>query len=219
MKVLFIFGTRPEAVKLSPVIKEMEMRHPMFKAEVCVTAQHRQMLDQVLRIFNVVPDYDLDIMKDNQSIHDVTSKAITGLQWVIKNVRPDVVLVQGDTTTAFVGSLAAFYDKIPVGHVEAGLRTNDKYSPFPEEINRRLTGQIADFHFTPTKKSRDNLLREGIESGKVHVTGNTVIDALLRVVEAQKRPEEDQRWSDYFKKIGISLDNSKRRILVTAHRR
>jgi UDP-N-acetylglucosamine 2-epimerase (non-hydrolysing) len=173
----------------------------------------------VLNIFNIIPDYDLNIMKDNQSIHDVTSKALLGLRGVINKVRPDTVLVQGDTTTAFVGSLAAFYDRIAVGHVEAGLRTNDKYRPFPEEINRRLTGQIADIHFTPTNKSRDNLLREGIDRANVHVTGNTVIDALLAVVETQKMPEENRKWSEYFRKSGISLNDSRRRVLVTAHRR
>ena len=217
-KILFIFGTRPEAIKLAPVIKEFE-KHGKFEPVVCVTAQHRQMLDQVLGIFRVVPDYDLNLMKENQTIQEVASNALLGLRDVIKKVRPDVVLVQGDTTTAFTGSLAAFYERITVGHVEAGLRTNDKYRPFPEEINRRLTGQIADIHFTPTRKSRENLLKEGVDRERVHVTGNTVIDALLTVVESQKKPEERHRWVEFFRKAGISLGNSGRRILVTAHRR
>lgn len=219
MKVLFVLGTRPEAIKLAPVIKEMQRWHSFFEVEVCITAQHRQMLDQVLDIFNIIPDYDLNIMKDNQSIYDITSRALLGLQGVLKKAGPEFVIVQGDTTTAFAGSLAAFYDRIPVGHVEAGLRTNDKYSPFPEEINRRLVGQIADLHFAPTLKSRDNLLGEGVDFNRVHVTGNTVIDALLTVVEVQKRPEEKKRWTEYFQKSGTSMDDSRRRILVTAHRR
>lgn len=217
-KILFIFGTRPEAIKLAPVIKELEARSE-FEPVVCVTAQHRQMLDQVLDIFRIIPDYDLNLMKENQTIQEVASTALIGLRDVIKKVKPDAVLVQGDTTTAFVGSLAAFYERITVGHVEAGLRTNDKYRPFPEEINRRLTGQIADIHFTPTRKSRENLLKEGVDRGKVHVTGNTVIDALLTVAENQEKPEERHRWLEFFSKTGISLGSSRRRILVTAHRR
>jgi UDP-N-acetylglucosamine 2-epimerase (non-hydrolysing) len=220
MRVLFIFGTRPEAIKLAPVIKELEKHPETFTSVVCVTAQHREMLNQVLETFNITPDYDLDIMQDNQSLYDITVKGLQAIKAVMENEKPDLVIVQGDTTTTFVGALAAFYERIPVGHVEAGLRTNDKYKPFPEEINRRLTTHIADLHFAPTQKAKQNLLKEGINEENIFVTGNTVIDALLMVIEKQSTTEAQKRWDDYFvNNFDISFNNDKRHILVTGHRR
>jgi UDP-N-acetylglucosamine 2-epimerase (non-hydrolysing) len=220
MRVLFIFGTRPEAIKLATVIKELEKHPETFTSVVCVTAQHREMLNQVLETFNITPDYDLDIMQDNQSLYDITVKGLQAIKAVMENEKPDLAIVQGDTTTTFVGALAAFYERIPVGHVEAGLRTNDKYRPFPEEINRRLTTQIADLHFAPTQKARENLFKEGINEEKIFVTGNTVIDALLMVIEKQSTTEAQKRWDDYFvNNFDISFNNDKRHILVTGHRR
>lgn len=210
-KVMFIFGTRPEAIKLAPVIKEIEQHTAEFESVVTVTAQHREMLDQVLQLFNITPDYDLDIMKAEQNVFDVTSRVLLGLEPVLRREQPDVVLVQGDTTTVMAAALAAFYLKIPVGHVEAGLRTYDKFQPFPEEINRRLVSHIADWHFAPTATARDNLLREGIPADRIFVTGNTVIDALLATV----RP-------DYIfeQPILSQLDFDTRKvILATTHRR
>jgi UDP-N-acetylglucosamine 2-epimerase (non-hydrolysing) len=169
-KILIIFGTRPEAIKLAPVIKEMEKHPEKFRPVICVTAQHRQMLDQGLRIFDIRPAYDLNIMGKNQSLHDITTKGLLGVKAVIGKERPDLVIVQGDTTTTFAASLAAFYAKTPVAHVEAGLRTYDKFQPYPEEINRRLTTQIADIHLAPTTRSRQNLLKEGVDHKKVFVT-------------------------------------------------
>ncbi|MBI5643977.1 MAG: UDP-N-acetylglucosamine 2-epimerase (non-hydrolyzing) [Deltaproteobacteria bacterium] len=218
MKVLTVFGTRPEAIKLAPVIKGLEA-HGKFTSIVCVTAQHRQMLDQVLGIFDIKPDYDLDIMASNQTLYDITARGLLGMRPVIEEARPDVVLVQGDTTTTFVGSLAAFYERVPVAHVEAGLRTYDKYRPFPEEVNRRLTSQIADFHFAPTGVSRDNLLKEGVDPRKVHVTGNTVIDSLLMVTAAQSAEKEKRKWTDFFGKLGLPINDGRKIILVTGHRR
>jgi len=180
MKILTVFGTRPEAIKLAPVIKELERRHGVI-SRVCVTAQHRVMLDQALATFQIKPDYDLDIMREDQSLSDVTMCAIAGLKSVLKKSKPNLVLVQGDTTTAFAASLAAFYLKIPIGHVEAGLRTGDKYNPFPEEMNRGLVDSLSDFCFAPTVNAKRNLLREGISSERILVTGNTIIDALLWV--------------------------------------
>jgi UDP-N-acetylglucosamine 2-epimerase (non-hydrolysing) len=177
-KISFVFGTRPEAIKLAPVILEMK-RHPEFSVSVCVTAQHRQMLDQVLEIFQIAPDVDLNLMKPDQSLPELTANAVTALDNYFSQFSPDMVMVQGDTTTVFAAALAAFYHKIPVAHVEAGLRTHHKYSPFPEEINRVLTSHIADLHFAPTELSKTNLLKEGISPDKIFVTGNTVIDALL----------------------------------------
>ena len=208
IKVMTVFGTRPEAIKMAPLVKELE-KNPQIESIVCVTAQHRQMLDQVLEIFDIKPDYDLDIMKDRQTLIGITTKVLEGLDGVLKEAKPDIVLVHGDTSTTFVGALAAFYNQIPVGHVEAGLRTYDKYSPFPEEMNRCLTGRIADLHFSPTISNRNNLLKENISDDDIFITGNTVIDALKTTVSA-----------DY--KLCTSMDNvdfSKRVILVTAHRR
>lgn len=218
MKVLIVFGTRPEAIKLSPVIAEMRKRGRLSPV-VCVTAQHREMLDQVLGLFRIEPDYDLDIMSKAQTLYDVTARSILSLKPVLEEVRPGLVLVQGDTTTTFAASLAAYYEKVPVGHVEAGLRTYDKYRPFPEEINRRLTSQIADLHFAPTETARRNLLEEGVDGKKVFVTGNTVIDALLAVSSSQTDEVAEERWLRYFKGLNLLLDPKRRLILVTGHRR
>ncbi len=210
IKVMTIFGTRPEAIKMAPLVKELE-KHDEIESIVCVTAQHRQMLDQVLDIFEIKPDYDLNIMKDRQTLISITTRGLEGLDEVMKEAQPDIVLVHGDTSTTFVGSLAAFYNQITVGHVEAGLRTYDKYSPFPEEVNRRLTGVIADMHFAPTEKNRANLLKENVDDSTIYITGNTVIDALQTTVRA-----------DYeFKDAGLAGMNwdSKRVIVMTAHRR
>lgn len=211
IKVMTIFGTRPEAIKMAPLVKELEKNSDKIESIVCVTAQHRQMLDQVLEIFDIKPDYDLNIMKDRQTLMSITTRGLEGLDSVMKEAKPDIVLVHGDTTTTFVGSLAAFYNQISVGHVEAGLRTYDKYSPYPEEINRRLTGTIADMHFAPTERNRENLLRENIGDSEIYITGNTVIDALKTTVK-----------SDYvFKDETLaSMDwDGKKVIVMTAHRR
>lgn len=209
-KILTILGTRPEAIKLAPVIKELERRSDNFVSRVCVTAQHREMLDPFLQLFNIKPDWDLNIMKPNQSPFDVTSSVLSKLKPILEEGKPDIVLVQGDTTTAFATALAAFYLKIKIGHVEAGLRTAEKYNPFPEEINRRLISHLADLHFAPTERAKRNLVAEGIDEGAIFVTGNTVIDALFMVLERTK----DQ---DYL--IDLPLDPEKKIILVTAHRR
>lgn len=210
IKVMTIFGTRPEAIKMAPVVKELQRYPHFFMPIIAVTAQHREMLDQVLALFEIKPDYDLNIMQANQTLFDVTSKALLGLKEVLEQEKPDIVLVHGDTTTTFVGSLAAFYLQIPVGHVEAGLRTGNKYSPFPEEMNRKLTGNIADLHFAPTTTSQGNLLGEGISEAGIYVTGNTVIDALKATVSEEyvfSAPELQ------------AVDFNKRVILVTTHRR
>ena len=209
-KVLFILGTRPEAIKLAPVIKECERHNAQIVFRVCVTGQHQEMLLPFLALFNIKPDYDLKIMKPNQDLFDVTSAALRGLQQVLAIERPDIVLVQGDTTTAFAAALAAFYLKIRIGHVEAGLRTFDKYNPFPEEINRRLISHLADFHFAPTLRAKENLLAEGINPSSIFVTGNTVIDALFMILEQTK---------DQDLLANLCLDPKKTLILVTAHRR
>ncbi|MDX5322870.1 MAG: UDP-N-acetylglucosamine 2-epimerase (non-hydrolyzing), partial [Exiguobacterium sp.] len=180
-KVMTVFGTRPEAIKMAPLVLELKKREGV-EPIVVVTAQHRQMLDQVLELFEIKPDYDLDIMKDKQTLYDVTSRVLKGMGEVIAETKPDIVLVHGDTTTTFAASLAAFYNQVAVGHVEAGLRTHNKYSPFPEEMNRQLTGVMADLHFAPTETSRDNLLREGKNEEMIFVTGNTAIDALKTTV-------------------------------------
>ena len=217
--VLAIFGTRPEAIKLAPVIKALEERPDRFRSSVCVTAQHRQMLDQVLHIFNIRPDHDLDIMKPKQDLYGITSEVLLELKDLLKEVKPDLILVQGDTTTTFAASLAAFYERIKIGHVEAGLRTYDKYKPFPEEINRRLTSVLADYHFAPTERAKRHLLGEGIREDAVFVTGNTVIDALLWILERQSSPEEQRRLRAYFDEaFGLPI-HPPRLILVTAHRR
>lgn len=212
-KVLTIIGTRPEAIKLAPVIMQLGRLYDRFTSKVCVTAQHRAMLDQVLEIFNIKPDYDLDVMLPGQSIAQITSRAIEGLDRVIKSLGPDLVLVQGDTTTAFCGALAAFYNKVRVGHVEAGLRTENIYAPFPEEINRRLVSRLTDYHFAPTDTARKALLKENIASSSIFVTSNTVIDALLW---ARSRVHKDEL------ELSISLVealNGHQVILVTGHRR
>lgn len=216
MKVLSVFGTRPEAIKMAPVIQELERFSAAIKSVVCVTAQHRQMLDQVLELFAIRPDYDLDIMQPGQDLFDITGNVLSGLKAVLKKERPNVVLVHGDTTTTMVASLAAYYCRIRVGHIEAGLRTFDKFAPFPEEMNRKIASTLADVHFAPTALARKNLLAEGIGSWSVVVTGNTVIDALLGIVK--KLEMEDALRSSFARRFSF-LDPHKKLILVTGHRR
>lgn len=210
IKVMTVFGTRPEAIKMAPLVKEL-YKYDNIESKVCVTAQHRQMLDQVLDIFKIQPDFDLNIMQDRQTLSDITTRAILGLRGVFEEAKPDIVLVHGDTTTTFAAALAAFYSQIKVGHVEAGLRTYDKYSPYPEEMNRKLTGSIADLHFSPTYANKDNLLKENILEDVIYVTGNTVIDALSDTVD------KNYVFNDDFLRE-FDFDN-KRVVLVTAHRR
>lgn len=210
IKVLSIFGTRPEAIKMAPLVKALKA-DSRFESYVCVTAQHRDMLDQVLKIFDIQPDFDLDIMKSRQTLTDITINALSGLEKVIKKLQPDIILVHGDTSTTFVGSLAAFYNKVRIGHVEAGLRTFNKYSPYPEEMNRKLTGAMADIHFSPTSTSKANLLREGIMEENIFITGNTAIDALKTTVN-----KDFEFYTEELKKLDY---DSKRIIMVTAHRR
>ena len=207
IKVMSVFGTRPEAIKMAPLVKELEKRNNM-ESVVCVTAQHRQMLDQVLEAFRIRPDYDLNIMKHGQTLSDITTAALQGMEGVIRETKPDIVLVHGDTTTAFAAALAAFYQQVPIGHVEAGLRTYDKYSPFPEEMNRQMVDRMADLFFAPTEMSRKNLLQENIPGEKIWVTGNTAIDALETTVRiGYFHPEID--W----------VKEGERLILLTSHRR
>jgi UDP-N-acetylglucosamine 2-epimerase (non-hydrolysing) len=215
MKVLCVFGTRPEAIKMAPLVKHLQHRAE-FQTEVCVTAQHRQMLDQVLNLFEIKPEFDLDLMKPGQDLSDITAGVLQGLKGVLEQSQPDVVLVHGDTSTTFAASLAAFYQRIPVGHVEAGLRTGNLYSPWPEEANRKLTGVLTRWHFAPTEASRDNLLAEGVTPDKIHVTGNTVIDALLQV---RDRIKNDAALQKSFAKTFRFIDPAKRLVLVTGHRR
>lgn len=215
-KVMLVFGTRPEAIKMAPLVKGLQALPDQFETVVCVTAQHREMLDQVLRLFEIAPAHDLNIMKPGQDLYDITANILTGLKPVLALERPDWVLVHGDTTTTLATSLAAFYAQIPVGHVEAGLRTGNKRAPFPEEINRRLTGAVADLHFAPTPVAEANLLREGVAPASIRVTGNTVIDALLVVV--RKLREDKTAREELQKRFGF-LDPAKRLILVTGHRR
>ena len=186
-KIMLVFGTRPEAIKMAPLVKEFQKYPAKFQTIVCVTGQHREMLDQVLHIFEIVPDYDLNIMKQGQDLYDVTARVLLGMRDVLKKSQPDIVLVHGDTTTSTAAALAAFYQQIPVGHVEAGLRTHDIYSPWPEEMNRQLTGRIASYHFAPTLQSKKNLLNENVDEAQITVTGNTVIDALYMVVDKIKQ--------------------------------
>jgi len=210
LKVMTVFGTRPEAVKMAPLVKVLE-KHDTIDTLVCVTAQHRQMLDQVLRLFNITPHHDLNIMKDRQTLADITVRALEGLSEIFTRVRPDIVLVHGDTTTTFAGSLAAFYNRIAVGHVEAGLRTFDKYFPYPEEINRKLTGALGDLHFSPTVTNKNNLVNEGVKPEKIYITGNTVIDALKTTVN---------RNYIFENKALRNVNYSENRVItVTAHRR
>lgn len=210
IKVMSVFGTRPEAIKMSPVVKVLENSDEV-ESIVCVTAQHRDMLDQVLEVFNLIPDYDLDIMKERQTLTGITTRALDGLGNVISKEKPDIVLVHGDTTTTFVASLAAFYNKVKVGHVEAGLRTFDKYQPFPEEMNRKLTGSLADFHFAPTTTAQNHLLKEGVDKDSIYVTGNTVIDALkTTITDGYKFKVDELNKLDFV---------NKKIIAMTAHRR
>ncbi|ELY2619238.1 UDP-N-acetylglucosamine 2-epimerase (non-hydrolyzing) [Cronobacter sakazakii] len=215
MRVLTVFGTRPEAIKMAPLVHALA-QDPAFDTRVCVTAQHRQMLDQVLHLFSIVPDYDLNIMKPGQGLTEITCRILEGLKPILTEFRPDVVLVHGDTTTTIATSLAAFYQRIPVGHVEAGLRTGDLYSPWPEEANRTLTGHLAMYHFAPTELSRQNLLRENIPDARIFVTGNTVIDALIAV---RDRVMADEPLRLRFETQYPFLDGDKKMILVTGHRR
>ena len=215
-KIMLVFGTRPEAIKVAPLVKELQ-------TIVCVTGQHREMLDQVLRIFDIHPEYDLNIMKQGQDLYDVTSKVLLGMRDVLAKEKPDVVLVHGDTTTSMAAALAAFYQQIPVGHIEAGLRTHDIYSPWPEEMNRQITGRIATYDFAPTPLSRQNLLAEGVDDSKITVTGNTVIDALHMVVKRIKdNANLDSELSYSLLKAGYDvsrLDDDKKLVLITGHRR
>ncbi|MCK5708670.1 MAG: UDP-N-acetylglucosamine 2-epimerase (non-hydrolyzing) [Candidatus Aureabacteria bacterium] len=215
-KILVMLGTRPDAIKMAPVVDCLKRRDSFFDVKVCVTAQHREMIDQVIRFFSIQPDYDLNVMKINQTLFRSTSRILLRMKGVLEKERPDMVLVQGDTTTSFVSSLAAFYLNISIGHIEAGLRTQDKYQPFPEEINRRLTTHIADIHFAPTQIARKNLITEGIQESKIYVTGNTVVDALLM---ANKKIQDDSSIQNRLTSLFDYLRDDYKLILVTAHRR
>lgn len=221
--IMLVFGTRPEAIKMAPLVKEFQKYPEEFKTIVCVTGQHREMLDQVLHIFEIVPDYDLNIMKQGQDLYDVTARVLTGMRDVLKEAQPDVVLVHGDTTTSTAAALAAFYQQIPVGHVEAGLRTHNIYSPWPEEMNRQITGRIATYHFAPTPLSKKNLLAEGVKEEHIHVTGNTVIDALYMVVDKIKNDKAlDAELENLLKQAGYDINRlagGKKLVLITGHRR
>ena len=222
-KIMLVFGTRPEAIKMAPLVKEFQKNNEKFETIVCVTGQHREMLDQVLNIFEIKPDYDLNIMKQGQDLYDVTARVLLGMRDVLKETQPDVVLVHGDTTTSTAAALAAFYQQIPVGHVEAGLRTHNIYSPWPEEMNRQITGRIATFHFAPTPLSKQNLLAEGIDEEYIQVTGNTVIDALYMVVDKIRNDKMlDAELNDQLKHAGYDvnrLTGGKKLVLITGHRR
>ena len=220
---MLVFGTRPEAIKMAPLVKEFQKRPNKFETIICVTGQHRQMLDQVLEIFDIKPDYDLNIMKQGQDLYDVTARVLTGMRDIIKQAKPDIILVHGDTTTSTAAALAAFYQQIPVGHVEAGLRTHNIYSPWPEEMNRQITGRIAEYDFAPTPLSRANLVAEGVSEDKITVTGNTVIDALYWVVDKIKNtPSLGEQLKNELAKAGYDttrLDDGKKLVLITGHRR
>ena len=222
-KIMLVFGTRPEAIKMAPLVKEFQKYPEKFKTIVCVTGQHREMLDQVLHIFEITPDYDLNIMKQGQDLYDVTARVLTGMRDVLKEAQPDIVLVHGDTTTSTASALATFYQQIPVGHVEAGLRTHNIYSPWPEEMNRLITGRIATYHFSPTPLSRQNLLDEGVKEFAITVTGNTVIDALYMVVDKIKKDKELDGELEYalrFSGYNVNrLRGGKKMVLITGHRR
>lgn len=222
-KVLLVFGTRPEAIKMAPLVKSLQFRPERFCTQVCVTGQHREMLDQVLRVFDIQPDYDLNIMQQGQDLYDVTSRVLVGMRDVLTETKPDIVLVHGDTTTSMAAAMASFYQQIPVGHVEAGLRTYNIYSPWPEEMNRQLTGRIATFHFAPTQLAKENLLKENVELDRIIVTGNTVIDALHIVI---KRLNDDEAVRTIVRQDILAkgydtnrLMGKRRLILVTGHRR
>lgn len=218
--IMLVFGTRPEAIKMAPLVKAFQAGPDQFKTIVCVTGQHREMLDQVLRIFDIVPDYDLNIMRQGQDLYDVTTRVLLGMRDVLNEAKPDIILVHGDTTTSTAAALAAFYQQIPVGHIEAGLRTHDIYSPWPEEMNRQITGRIATYHFAPTTLSHDNLLTEGVDETKICVTGNTVIDALHSVVEKIKSNSALQNTlAESLLKAGYDTTRSRRLVLITGHRR
>ena len=222
-KILLVFGTRPEAIKMAPLVKKLQAKSEYFETIVCVTGQHREMLDQVLHIFDITPDYDLNIMKQGQDLYDVTSRVLLGMREVLKEVQPDMVLVHGDTTTSTAAALAAFYQQIPVGHVEAGLRTGNIYSPWPEEMNRLMTGRIATYHFSPTPLSKQNLLSENVNENQILVTGNTVIDALHIVVERLQSDEDFRAEQDrVLAAAGYDvrrLVDGKKLVLITGHRR
>ena len=222
-RIMLVFGTRPEAIKMAPLVKEFQKHHDIFETIVCVTGQHRQMLDQVLQLFEITPDYDLNIMKQGQDLYDVTARVLVGMRDVLKEAQPDVVLVHGDTTTSTAAALAAFYQQIPVGHVEAGLRTHNIYSPWPEEMNRQITGRIATYNFAPTPLSKANLLREAASEGSITVTGNTVIDALYWVVDKIKSDKAlNGELKEMLAEAGYDvsrLDDSKKLVLITGHRR
>ncbi len=222
-KIMLVFGTRPEAIKMAPLVKEFEKYPNDFQTIVCVTGQHREMLDQVLNLFEIKPHYDLNIMKQGQDLYDVTARVLVGMRDVLKEAQPDVVLVHGDTTTSTAAALAAFYQQIPVGHVEAGLRTHNIYSPWPEEMNRLITGRIATYHFSPTQLSRQNLLKENVSDESIIVTGNSVIDALYWVVDKIKNDEAlNHELKEILRNAGYDvsrLDNGKKLVLITGHRR
>ena len=222
-KIMLVFGTRPEAIKMAPLVKEFQKYPESFQTIVCVTGQHREMLDQVLHLFEIVPDYDLNIMKQGQDLYDVTARVLVGMRDVLKVSQPDVVLVHGDTTTSTAAALSAFYQQIAVGHVEAGLRTHNIYSPWPEEMNRQITGRIATYHFAPTALSRENLLKESVSEEKIIVTGNTVIDALYWVVNKIKSDDElNSELAEQLRKSGYDtsrLNTGKKLVLITGHRR
>ena len=222
-KIMLVFGTRPEAIKMAPLVKEFQKYPKQFKTVVCVTGQHREMLDQVLHLFDIIPDYDLNIMKQGQDLYDVTARVLIGMRDILKEVHPDIMLVHGDTTTSTASALAAFYQQIPVGHIEAGLRTHDIYSPWPEEMNRQITGRIATYHFAPTLLSKQNLLNEGVLENKIVVTGNTVIDALHWVVNKIKTDLNiDSKLYLELKKSGYEvgrLHENRQLVLITGHRR
>lgn len=222
-KILLVFGTRPEAIKMAPLIKKFQNKSAQFETIVCVTGQHREMLDQVLSIFDIQPDYDLDIMRQGQDLYDVTARVLIGMRNVLRKVQPDVVLVHGDTTTSTATALAAFYQQIPVGHIEAGLRTHNIYSPWPEEINRQITGRIATYNFSPTLLSKQNLIRENVDPDSILVTGNTVIDALRQVISKIKKDEElDKELEGVLARSGYDvnrLSGNRKLVLITGHRR
>lgn len=222
-KIMLVFGTRPEAIKMAPLVKEFEKYPNDFQTLVCVTGQHREMLDQVLQLFDIKPQYDLNIMKQGQDLYDVTARVLVGMRDVLKEAQPDVVLVHGDTTTSTAAALAAFYQQIPVGHVEAGLRTHNIYSPWPEEMNRLITGRIATYHFSPTQLSRQNLLKENVSDDSIIVTGNSVIDALYWVVDKIKNDEAlNNELKEILNKAGYDIDrlyNGRKLVLITGHRR
>ena len=219
-KIMIVFGTRPEAIKMAPLVKAFQRHKDSFTTQVCVTGQHREMLDQVLHIFDIIPDYDLDIMKSGQDLYDITARVLLGMRDVLKEAQPDIVLVHGDTTTSTAAALAAFYQQIPVGHVEAGLRTYNIYSPWPEEMNRQLTSRIATYNFAPTLLSCQNLLQEHIDDKTITVTGNTVIDALHMVVDKLKRePLLAAEQEEVLRQAGYNTQSDRRLVLITGHRR